>query len=246
MNAIARRPRLAFAVLAGVLPLLWQAAGASAASLGGIVPLALSAAKVTAASGAPAVVAWENFDGANGANLNGTTLDGGGLTWAAPRCTWTIQTNQARSTSGDCPLVVNPAIWNYSAEVVVARNGASAFDAGCFFNSNAAATQFMSVEYTSGSNGSVELWSFNGGWTFLGSVTNLYSGGIGTAPATVTLRVQTTATQVIISLNGVAVLTYTLNAAQIATYKNATHTRAGLYTYFDAVSTFNDFHLDNP
>lgn len=227
-------------------------AGASAASLGGLTTTNLLATAIAATTNAPTVVAWENFNGSAGANLAGTVTDGGAKTWSAPRCTWTIQANRARSTSGDCPLVINSGIFNSSSEVTIVRSGTT-WDAGLIMNSNTAATQFLTLEYTSTSNGSLELWKFNGAWTQLGGVTNLYPGGVGTAPASVTLRLASpapvspaTTSVLTASLNGTALLTATLSAADQTLYKNGTHTSAGLYTFNDSASRFDDFHLETP
>lgn len=227
--------------------------GAAASSLGGLAPNKLGAFTYGAATGAPVVSAWENFNGANGTNVNGTTTDGGGLTWSAPRCTWTLTGNQARSTASDCPLVVNPALVNSSVEATISRNGSTAWDAGIIFQSNAAATRFLSAEYTAGSNGSLEIWSFNGGWALLGSVTNLYPGGVATAPASIVLRVESpapvspaTTSTLRFFINGTQVTTVTLSAANQGLYKIAGQTRSGVYTYYDSSSTFDNVHVDQP
>ena len=137
--------------------------------------------------------------------------------------------------------VVNPALVNSSVEATISRNGSTAWDAGIIFQSNAAATRFLSAEYTAGSNGSLEIWSFNGGWALLGSVTNLYPGGVATAPVspatTSTLR---------FFINGTQVTTVTLSAANQGLYKIGGQTRSGVYTYYDSSSTFDNVHVDQP
>jgi hypothetical protein len=62
---------LTFAVGGGV---------ASAAPIGGITTAKLTALTMAASTGAPTVVAWGNFNDANGTNLNGTFTDGGAKT----------------------------------------------------------------------------------------------------------------------------------------------------------------------
>jgi len=227
--------------------------GASAASLGGLTTRALTAATMASVTGAPVVLAWENFNAANGTNINGTVTDGGGDTWVVPRCTWRVQSNQADSTVGDCPLISDPGVFNYSAEVTVSRNGSTTWDAGLIVNSNLAATQFLTAEYTAASNGSLELWAFNGGWTNIGLVTNLYPGGVGTAPASIVLRFEVPApvfpatTSVLRGyINGNPVVSATLTGPEQTVFKNATHRHAGVFTYFDGTSTFDNYHVETP
>lgn len=227
-------------------------AGASAASLGGLTSSNLFASTLVAAANAPTVAAWENFNGTNGVNIAGTTTDGGAKVWSAPRCTWTVQSNRARSMSGDCPLIINSGLVNSSSEVTIVRSGTT-WDTGIIMNSNTAATQFLTLEYTSASNGSLELWRFNGGWTQLGGVTNLHPGGVGTAPASVVLRLASpgpvspaTTSVLTASLNGTPRFNVTLSAANQTTFKNATHMSVGVYTFNDPVSTLDDFHVDTP
>lgn len=125
-----------------------------------------------------------------------------------------------------------PGSPNGSGEVTLNRNGATTFDAGLTINRNAADTQFVTAEWTSTSNGSLELWSFNGGWTALASVTNLYPGGIATAPASITLKLTSSSANVVTAfINGVSAVSTTLSAANITVFKNATHQPAGPYQW---------------
>jgi hypothetical protein len=217
--------------------------GADAASLGGITAKALTAATVAGASGAPTVQAWENFDGTNGTNLSGTTTDGGAKTWLAIRGTWTISSNRAISTSADSALVLNSAAADQKMEVTVYR-ATSAWDAGLIANSNVGGSQFLTAEWTSGASGSIELWKYNGGWTSLGSVTNLYPGGLATAPASITLRVVAVGATLTAYVNGVSTVSATLSAADQTTFKNVTHAYTGIYAYLDALSNVDNAHLD--
>ena len=124
---------------------------------------------------------------------------------------------------------------------------------GLALRSNAGATVFLAVEYTSTANGSLELWKFNGAWTNLAKTTGLYPGGVTTAPAALTLRAEAstpiapaTATTVRCYLGGTLRLTFTLTAADQGTFSAAAQTYVGPYTYSDATSTFDNFHVDTP
>jgi hypothetical protein len=223
---------------------------ASAATIGGVTSAQLTGISMAASTGAPAVVAWEAFTGTNGSNLNGTTTDGGGKTWSINPTggAWTVQSNQAKSTSANTSLVIDAGAFSDSAVATVYRNGATTFDAGLTVNRNSGGTQFLTAEWTSTSNGSLELWKYNGGtWTLLASVTNLYPSGIGTAPASIVLKLTTSPTGVLTAyVNGTSTVTATLSAADQTTYKNATHQLFGLYQWTSDGLTFDDFHLDNP
>ena len=222
---------------------------AAAATAGGVSGAVLTGFNFAASTGAPAVVAWENFNGADGTNINGTTTDDGAKTWAVNPTggSWTILTNAARSTSANTSLVIDGGSANGSAVVTLNRNGATTFDAGLTINRNAAGTQFLTAEWTSNSSGSVELWSFNGGWTNLASVTNLYPGGIGTAPASITLTLTSSSANVVTAfINGTSVVSTTLSAANITTFKNATHQLAGPYQWTSNGIGWDNFHFDNP
>lgn len=245
----ARRPSLGIVGLVVGAQLVVSGFGvASAASLGGLTTARLTANTVAGTSGAPAVLAWENFNGTTGANIGGTTTDGGAKTWAVNVSggVWQINANRARSTTADTSLVLNAGGWNATNVATVARNGATAFDAGFTTNRNAAGTQFLTCEWTSSSNGSMELWRYNSGWTLLTSVTNLYPGGIATAPASITFGCGTTATTLTATINGTAVASTTLSAGDQTTFKNSTHQLFGLYQYTSTGIRWDDFHLDSP
>jgi hypothetical protein len=227
---------------------LASTSGASAATLGGITSGALSGYSVAQASGAPTVLVWDNFDGPNGQVLAGTgTNNSVPLTWTATGCAWTVSSNQAANAgTNSCALRVNatPA-FNRSSGTTLTRNG-TAWDCGVILNSNAAMTQFISAEWTSNSNGSLEIWAYNGGWTNLVALTNMYASPAA-APASIDLRMTSQAGGVLRAyIDGVEVLTTTLSAANQTTFYNTSHTYFGIFGYFDATSRFNDFHLDTP
>jgi hypothetical protein len=230
------------AVMAAALAALTNA---SAASLGGLTPAGLTALSVAQGSGAPTVLAWENFTATNNSLIPGTKTDGGALTWVAPRCTWTVKSNQAASTSNDCPLMVNASAFTRGIVATVVR-GTSAWDSGLVLNSNSVATQFLTVEWGSASSGSIQLRLYNGGWTTLTQVTNLYT-STASAPASIELRaVSSTGGLITVSVNGATVLSHTLSAAQQTVLYNSSHTYFGCYAYFDSTSRFDAVHLDTP
>jgi hypothetical protein len=232
------------------LTLAVSASGASARSLG---PLAgqLSAFKIATSTGAPSVVAWENFNGANNTPLNGTVTDGGGKTWSVNPAggNWRIQANMARPPNANTALLIDGGAANRTAAATVLRNGSNNFDVGLTINRNTTGTQFLTAEWTSTGNGTLMLQKYNSGFTTLASVTNLYPGGIGTAPASIVLSLSSTSANVLsASINGVPVLSTTLSAGDVAIYKNATHQLLGLYrgTTGNATPRWDDFHVDNP
>ncbi|MFN8104475.1 MAG: hypothetical protein U0U69_08435 [Acidimicrobiia bacterium] len=180
--------------------------------------------------------------------MNTTTTDGGALTWAVnPSGTWTIQTNSAASSSASTSLVVNAGTWNGSVEATIRRNGATTFAAGLTANRNSAGTQYLAVEWTNTTNGSLILRSYNGSFTNLASVTNLYPGGIATAPASFHLRLTTSPTGVLAAyIDSTLVVTATLSASNQTTFKNGTHQLFGLYQRTSNGLRWDDFHLDSP
>jgi len=249
MRHRARRPSVGIIGLAAGAALAVGGLGvASATTLGGLTTARLTAATVAGTTGAPAVLAWENFTGTNGTNLGGTTTDGGAKTWAVNVSggTWQINANRARSTTANSSLVINGGTWNATVVATVARNGATTFDAGFTLDRNASGAQFLACEWTSASNGSMELWKYDGAWTLLASATNLYPGGIATAPASVNLSCGTAAATVSASINGTVVTSATLTAAEQTTFKNSTHQLFGPYQYTSNGITWDDLHLDSP
>ncbi|MGZ4795592.1 MAG: hypothetical protein ACXV8T_06840, partial [Acidimicrobiia bacterium] len=221
---------------------------AFAASVGGATSKALTGITMPAAPGAPTVVAWEAFTGTTGASLAGTTTDGGAKTWSVNPTggAWTISANKAVSSSANSSLVIDAGSSSDSAVVTIFRNGAMTFDAGLTVNRNSGGTQFMTVEWTSTSNGSLELWTYNGAWTQIGGVTNLYS-SIAAAPASITLKLTSSTSNVLTaSINGTPTVSATLSAANVTTFKNSTHQLFGLFQWTSNGLTYDDFHLDNP
>ncbi len=220
--------------------------GADAASLGGIGSETLTASRHLGSSGAPTVVAWDNFDGRNNTNLDGQTTAGGGLTWNAVRGTWRIRGNQADANNNDVALAV-AATSPYRAVEATTYRGGTTFDIGLFVNMNAGGTQFISAELTNANNGELQIWRYsNGGWTLLTSTSNLYSGPASGWPTSATMRMTSAPGGALtVTIDGAVVATYTLSAGDQATYQNASHQNFGLYSYYDGDSRWDDFHLDS-
>lgn len=222
------------------------AGSASAATIGGVNAQELASFEVVGPSGAPTVLTWENFDGTNGTNISGTSPDWGPGTWRSIGGTWRIQGNQADSTSVSLGSInVHVAgITDAATEVTVDRFGSTNFDAGILFNDNNYSV--LVLRYRSVSNGTLALYSWNGSYALLASVTNLYPGGIATAPASVTLRVRASGSAVEAFIDGASQFTYTLSAAEQSIFKSSTHTGYGMWTEFDTTSKFDNFHVDTP
>ncbi len=217
---------------------------AQAAGLGGVTSARLTASTQATSTGAPTVVAWEDFTGTNGTNLNGTATNGGGPSWNAIRGTWQILGNQADASNGDVALVVDGGSPDRAVEATVWRGGTT-FDIGVVANMNAAGTQFITVELTSAANGRLEMWRFNGGWTLLASVAGLYTGPAAGWPASAVIRFESQPGGVMnVLLDGVPRLSHTLTVGDQAVFKNGAHQLFGLYSYFDGVSRWDDFHVD--
>lgn len=244
-TTISSRTPVVIGAFGAVVALAFTAA--AAASVGGLTSTALGAWSNVAATGAPTVVAWENFDGTNGTNLNGTTTDGGSRTLSRVGGTWTISSNRAVSTSADSYLLLNGSSASRAVEVTIHRNGATSFDGGPIVSGNSGASTLLSADWMSSSNGSIELWKKVGGsWTLLSSVSNLYPGGIGTAPSSVTVRIDAISSSLVtVSLDGVVRISYTLTASEQTTFKNASQTFAGIISYNTNQLTFDNFHVDS-
>ncbi len=246
-NSQARfRRTLRFAIVAcsALLFAIFGAVFADASSLGGVSSANLTAVKQISSSGAPTVTAWENFTGANGTNINGTTTDGGSKTWVAVRGTWRIRGNQADVNNGDVALVVNAGTPHQAVEATVFRGGTT-FDVGVVFNMNASGTDFITTELTSNSSGQLEMWRYNGSWTLLATASNLYSGPASGWPTSANLRASSVGGNIAVYLDGALQISHTLSAADQTTFVNANHQYFGLYSYFDGASRWDDFHIDS-
>ncbi len=218
---------------------------ASAASLGGVAAPDIAAFDQASTVNAPTVLAWENFDGANGTAINNTNPDWGPGVWRSLGGTWTVQGNQASVTSaplGSINIHVT-GVSDAAVEATLHRNGSNTFDAGLLFNDNDYSV--LLVRWRNNNNGSIELYKWNNGYTRLARVRNLYNGATPT-PASITLRVRTVGSLVEVFIDGGLVLTHTLNAGDTTTFKNAAHDGWGLWAERDATTTFDDFHVDTP
>ncbi len=230
---------------AGVAAALLSAIGAaSAASLGGASAAGQAAFAFAASSGAPTVLAYERFTGTTNSNLNNTGTNSGGFTWTALNGSWSVQSNQARSTSADTSLLVfNSGVSNGSVEATIFRNGNASWDTGVVINANSTGTDGLYANWWSGTNGNIDLYKRVGStFTQIASVSNLYASIV---PASATIRIESPSTSVVkVYLDGVLKITYTLTSGEQTTFKNATHRYVGIEAYFDATSTFDNFHLD--
>lgn len=229
----------------GLAAALLSAIGAaSAASLGGASAAGQAAFSTAATSGAPTVRAHENFTGSNGSTLNGTSTDSGGFTWSAAAGTWTVQSNQADTNAVDSAMLLfNSGVSNGSAAAVISRNGNTGWDTGVVINANSTGSDCLLANWWSGSSGSISLYKrVSNSYTQLADVSNLYPS---TIPSSATVRIESPSSSVIkVYLDGVLKLTYTLTAGEQTTFKNGTHTYAGVEGYFDGTSTYDQFHLD--
>lgn len=217
---------------------------ASARSLGGITSTGFGAFAFSSSTGAPTVVAYENFTGTTGANLIGTSTDSGGFTWSANLGTWTVQGNQARSTNvGSGYLMFNSSSSNGSVEAVISRNGNSTWDTYVIFNSDSTFSNTLLANWWHNAGGSIDLYKgVSGSYTPLVSVSGLYPG---TIPSSATIRLESPSTSIIkVYLDGVLKITYTLTGSEQTLLKNASHRYAGIGANADASSTFDAFHLD--
>jgi hypothetical protein len=218
--------------------------GAAASSLGGVSSAGMAGFSFASSSGAPTVIAYENFTGSNGTAISGTTTDGGGFTWNANLGTWTVQGNQARSTSAsDGNILFNGTSSNGSVEAKISRNGNNSWDTYVIFNSDSTFSNCLLADWWHNASGSIDLYKgVAGSFVQIASVNGLYPS---TIPASAVIRLESPSTSIIkIYLDGVLKLTYTLSAAEQTALKNSTHRYAGFGANSDAISTFDNFHVD--
>lgn len=232
-------------LVAGLATALVSAIGAaSAASLGGANGPSIAAFAFASSSLAPTVLAYENFTGTTGSSLNGTTTDSGGFTWVANAGSWTVQSDEARSSNNPTAnLLFDSGVSNGSVEAVLSRNGNTSWTAGVVFNANSSLSDGLVARWESNNSGTISLTKrISGSTTTLGTVTALYPS---TIPGSVTVRLESPATSVInVYLDGVLKVTYTLTSGDRTTFKNSTHQYTGLTAFQDTSSSFDDFHVD--
>lgn len=221
---------------------------ASAAGLGGLTAANLTAGTVAAPAGAPTVLAWENFTATSGTNIVGTTTDGGAATWTSNPSGgfWQVNADQARSSTSDSSLVIDPGTFNVTTVATIARNGATSFDAGLTIGRNSSGSQFLSCEWSSAKNGSMEIWKYDSGWTLLASVTKLSPKRAGGPPESIQLACSTTATDISASIDGTVVVTAALTSSEQIMFKNTAHQLTGPYQYLSSGLTWDDLHVDLP
>lgn len=208
---------------------------AGAANLGPQSPKTLGAWVIPGGTGAPNVITWANFNGVTGTNLSGKALNGPG-TWTVDGGIWTIQANNAASTNVAIANVdVNVGTQN-AASLATLTLGASA-NSGLVALDNG--TVAVYVLYSKAAGGTITLYKYSGGPVVLGTVA-----GVG-SPASAVMKLDATTTTMKVSFAGALVLSYPLTAAEIATLKTAANNRFGLIANNDAVTRFDDFHVDN-
>lgn len=207
----------------------------AAKSLGSVTSTSLGAWVLAGGTTVPTVVAWTPFTGANGTSLPGQTLNGTG-TWASDSGTWTISSNRAGTTSAGLGNLDIHAGTQNATVVVTLIIGASA-NAGVVAlrnNSNVA----LFATYSLASGGTIQLNKFNGSTSNLSTVT-----GVGT-PSTAEFKLDATTNTIKISFNGTQVMSYALSAGDITALKAAANDRFGIFADNDAVTRFDDFHVD--
>ena len=207
---------------------------AGAANLGPQGGATLGAWKIIGGTGAPTVATWANFTGANGTSLSGYALNGGGA-WSVAAGTWTIRTNQADATrTARAKMTANAGTQN--ASVLVTLNLTGAANAGVAALDNGAVAIY--ALYSKSTGGTVTLYKYNGGPVVLTTAT-----GVGTFTSTI-MKLDALTNTIKVSLGGTQVLSYTLTAAEVITFKAAANNRFGLMADSDNVTRFDDFHID--
>ncbi len=227
--------------LLGIVAATTVAITVSGGSVAGAKPIGpqtskvLTAFSMAASTGAPNVLTWANFTGANGTKLSGKVLNGGG-TWVVDGGTWTIQTNAAGSTNvALANMDTNVGTQNASA-LATLTFGATA-NAGLVALDNGTTALF--TLYSKAAGGTMTLYKYAGGAVVLASVT-----GIGT-PASALVKLDAVTSAIKVSFAGTQVLSYTLTAAEVTSLKGAANNRFGIWADSDSVTRFDDFHVDN-
>lgn len=195
----------------------------------------LTAFSMAASTGAPNVLTWADFTGANGTTLSGTALNGPG-TWIVTGGTWTIQ-NNAAATTNVALARMDTDVGTQNATALAALTFGASAKAGLVALDNG--TNLVYALYSTATGGTITLSEFTGSTVVLGTVT-----GIGT-PASAAMKLDASTNTLKVSFAGTVVLSYALTAAEITALKGATNTRFGLMANKDTVTRFDDFHVDN-
>ena len=207
---------------------------AGAANLGPQGGATLGAWIIPGGTGAPNVITWANFTGANGTNLSGKALDGPG-NWVVDGGTWTIQANTAASTKiAGANLTVDAGTQNAAALTTLSFNASP--DAGLVALDNGTVSVY--ALYSNGGGGKITLYKYSGSEVVLGTATGLGH------PASALMELDATTTTLKVSFAGTLVLSYALSASEIATFKTPANNRFGLMADNDG-TRFDDFHVDN-
>ena len=227
--------------LLGIVAATTVAITVSGGSVAGAKPIGpqasnvLTAFSMVASTGAPNVLTWANFTGANGTNLSGKALNGPG-TWIVDTGSWTIQTNAAGSTNvALANMDTNVGTQNASA-LATLTFGATA-NAGLVALDNG--TTALYTLYSKAGGGTMTLYKYAGGAVALAS-----AAGIGT-PASALVKLDAMTSTIKVSFAGAQVLSYTLTAAEVTSLKGAANNRFGMMANSDGTTRFDDFHVDN-
>lgn len=229
--------------LAAGLAALAAVPPAWAASLGGLTSAAFVGYTFTFSTGAPTVIAYDSFDGPNGTDLDGLTIESGGAAWLAAGGAWAIQGDQARSTSAvSSVLLVDSGTADASVEATVSPNGNTQWDAYVIANSDAAFTAGLLANWWYAGDGTLSLYEGVGGvFTPLATVSGLYPGG---APGSAVIRLESSPSTVRVYLDDTLMITHALDGSEQALLKNAGQHHVGIGADLDATSTFDNFHVD--
>ncbi len=226
--------------LLGIVAATTMSVAVAGGSIAGAQPIGpqtskvLSAFSMVASTGAPSVLTWANFTGANGTNLSGKTLNGGG-TWIVDGGTWTIQSNTAAPTN-DALANMDTNVGTQKASALATLTFGATSNAGLVALDNG--TTALYTLYSKAAGGTMTLYKYAGGPVVLGS-----AAGIGT-PASALVKLDATTSVIKVSFAGTQVVSYTLTAAEITSLKGATNNRFGLMADADGTTRFDDFHVD--
>lgn len=214
------------------------APGASAASIT-IPPGTLTATSVTGTTGAPTVYIWDHFDRANGSI--GSAVVGG--IWGQSVGTWTISGNVARCTNtatGNATITVPGVV---DARVDVDMTFGTTAQAGLDFDDDGAGLNNMMVLYRKTATISqVRLHTWIGNVAFPAPVATANVASATSASVTVIA----VGSSVQVFWNGGLVISYTLNATEVAALKDAGSNQFGLWAESDSTSRFNNFRVQSP
>ena len=213
---------------------------ASAASVGSLTTATLASFQGSGASGAKTIYASDNFTGTFGASLSGRTPVIGAGTWVIGAGTWTINASNQASISG-VPLgraVVASGHADAKETATVMDSGQGGRTSGLVFRSDATASSYLSTYTQTGGGGRIFLAKRTGGAT-----TTLTSATGVTFSNPATYIVTANGGTITISYNGTQFISYTLSAADQATFNSLGSW--GLLDDNAATVSFDDFRVES-